>query len=51
MTLTCIFLDGSEKALDSTITVFEEFRSLSGLNIIIEKTHFKGYVDSITDQF
>ena len=35
---TQIFLDGSEKALDSTLTVLKEFRSLSGLKIIMEKT-------------
>ena len=35
---TQIFLDGSEEALDSTLTVLEEFRSLSGLKINMEKT-------------
>ena len=35
---TQIFLDGSEEALDSTLTVLEEFTSLSGLKINMEKT-------------
>ena len=35
---TQIFLDGSEEALDSTLTVLEEFRSLSGLKINMEET-------------